>query len=112
MEENRGGLKNTRPRTVESGLKTLNYTWGNIQKLPQNRQECMIFAAVLCSSMHEGSKYLRDAVGLNKTKIGKNKKKSKGMRRRQKMRKKKKEKEKKGDGGRGRKRRKRRRRKI
>ena len=43
----RGRPKNTWRRTVEAELKTLQHTWGTIQKLAQDRQEWRTFVAAL-----------------------------------------------------------------
>ncbi|KAK7114566.1 hypothetical protein V1264_000610 [Littorina saxatilis] len=50
----RGRPKNTWRRTVEGELKTLNHTWGTIQRLAQNRQEWRSFVAALHASRHNG----------------------------------------------------------
>ncbi|RXN04778.1 endonuclease-reverse transcriptase [Labeo rohita] len=46
----RGRPKNTWRRTVEAELKTLNHTWGTIEKLAKDRQKWMIFVAALHTS--------------------------------------------------------------
>ncbi|KAL0187117.1 hypothetical protein M9458_018787, partial [Cirrhinus mrigala] len=46
----RGRPKNTWRRTVEAELKTLNHTWGTIEKLAKDRQNWMIFVAALHAS--------------------------------------------------------------
>ncbi|KAL0175752.1 hypothetical protein M9458_028082, partial [Cirrhinus mrigala] len=46
----RGRPKNTWRRTVEAELKTLNHTWGTIEKLAKDRQKWMIFVAALHAS--------------------------------------------------------------
>ncbi|KAK7103497.1 uncharacterized protein [Littorina saxatilis] len=50
----RGRPKNTWRRTVEGELKTLNQTWGTIQRLAQNRQEWRSFVAALHANRHNG----------------------------------------------------------
>ena len=50
----RGRPKNTWRRTVESELKTLNHTWGSVQRLAQNRQEWRSFVAALHARRHNG----------------------------------------------------------
>ena len=50
----RGRPKNTWRRTVEAELKTLNHSWGTVEKLARDRQEWRTFVAALRADRHKG----------------------------------------------------------
>jgi hypothetical protein len=50
----RGRPKNTWRRTVEGEMKTMNHTWGTIQKLAQDRQRWRTLVAALHATRHNG----------------------------------------------------------
>ena len=50
----RGRPKTTWRRTVEEEMKTMDLTWGSVQKLAQNRQEWRTFVAALHARRHNG----------------------------------------------------------
>ena len=50
--------RNTWRRTVEAELKTMQHTWGTIQKLARNRQTWRFFVAVLRTTRHNGHEWV------------------------------------------------------
>ena len=50
--------RNTWRRTVEAELKTMQHTWGTIQKLARNRQTWWSFVAVLRATRHNGNEWV------------------------------------------------------
>ena len=52
----RGRPKNTRRRTVEGELKTMNKTWGTVEKMAKDRQKWRTFVAALHADGIPGSK--------------------------------------------------------
>ena len=49
-KRSRGRPKTTWRRTVEKGLRELNYSWSTIEKLAKNRQRWKDFVAALCAT--------------------------------------------------------------
>ena len=56
----RGRPRNTWRRTVETELKTMQHTWGTIQRLAQNRQTWRSFVAALRATRHNGHEWVSD----------------------------------------------------
>ena len=68
----RGRPKNTWRGTVQGELKTLQHTWGIIQKLAQNRQERRSFVASLHAWLHSWawvSEWVSDSVSVTRVSI-------------------------------------------
>ena len=56
----RGRPRNTWRRTFEAELKTMQHTWGTIQKLAQNRQTWRSFVAALRATRHNGHEWVSE----------------------------------------------------
>ena len=59
----RGRPKTTWRRTVEAEMKTMNHSWGTIQRLASDRQGWRSFVAALHASWRDGSNEVNKSVG-------------------------------------------------